>query len=835
MSDTEPRADGSWFPELQPGGPQEDGAVAALEEQLLFTQELLDALPLPVFCRDGEGRYIAWNKAFLEFTGLPAETLASRIEEAILEEISSCQESGDSGPARPGEAVVQEARLRRAGSRVCDTLVYKAALRRTDGSPGGLVGAILDVSDRKKAEGELKRSELIFRSVFQESPFGMVLLSLDGSIVNVNGAFRTLLGAADDSLLGRNIGDLSQRPGPPPEAGKTFPGTALEIAPGERRLVSPSGGEKWVRSVRSLVHGSADEPLLVLEMLEDVTERRKWEGRLRIFEAEFQTLFGRAKDSVLFYDLTGRLLEANVAAHQRLEHSKDDFLRMSRRDLEPPEQTAEFEARLERLRAEGQITFETVHVTRAGARIPTEVSARLATFDGQPGVLEVARDLSDQSKAEDRNVYLATHDDLTGLPNRSLFQDRLAHAISAASRRGEKLAVLFFDLDDFKAVNDRLGHAVGDGLLKQVAVRLTATVRDGDTVARIGGDEFTVLVEEAGGDELVRLTQRILENQGVPFEVDGHELSVSASIGIAVFPDDGRDIPTLLRCADTAMYRAKEDGKGTHHFYSTSMNARAVQRIALETGLRHALERGEMSLSYQPQVSLATGQLTGAEAFLRWQHTVMGPIPPARFIPVADDTGLIAPLTAWVFENVCIQTIALAASVKGFPGISVNVSASHFKRSDVRTLVTRTLERTGANPRHLTLEIAESALLDDLERTAMALQAIREIGVRISINDLRIGRTSLALLRRLPIDELKIDQGLTLDMTRSSEARAIVEAFLSLARTLGMNTVAEGIETEEQRTLLSSLGCRSAQGFLFGPSAPAGALLGRDWGRGTRP
>ena len=275
------------------------------------------------------------------------------------------------------------------------------------------------------------------------------------------------------------------------------------------------------------------------------------------------------------------------------------------------------------------------------------------------------------------------------------------------------------------------------------------------------------------------------------------------------------------------MYRAKAEGKNNHHFYSASMNARAVERLTLETGLRFALERGEMSVAYQPQMSLATGLLSGAEALLQWRHEVMGPVLPDKFIPVAEDTGLIASLTAWTLESVCIRTIALAASMPGFPGVSVKVSPRLFRCADVRTLVTRTLERTGAHPHHLTLEIAESALLNDPKRTTDALRAIRDLGVRVSLDEFGIGYSSLALLRLLPVDELKIGRAFIAELTRSPEARAIVQAVLSLARALGTSTVAEGVETEDQRALLAAMGCRSAQGDLFGPPVPAEGLLAR--------
>jgi diguanylate cyclase (GGDEF)-like protein/PAS domain S-box-containing protein len=717
--------------------------VETAKEQLRFTQELLDALPRPVSRRDPAGRFVAWNRAFLDSTGLDPDRLAGSEREGFVRE--------DRTPL------------------ACP-------------DPAGPVGTAPGLPEDWRGDEERWRSGLLFRSVFQESPFGTVLLSLDGSILEVNEAFRTLFGAPGESSVGRKLAEFAHHSDPPPGGGKTFPDTTLESAPPERRLVGPSGCARWVRSARLLVHGLQGRPLVVLEMFVDVTERREWGGRFRVFEEEYLSLFGDAGDGLLFRGLSGRLLEANVAARERLARSKEELPAPPRIGPEAPEGAGSFEGRRERL-------------------------------------------LADEKRSEERNVFLATHDDLTGLPNRSLFEDRLAHAISAGVRRKDKLAVLFLDLDDFKVVNDTFGHAVGDALLKQVGVRVTEAVRDGDTVARIGGDEFTVLVEEAGGDELVSLTRRILEGLLAPFDLDGHEISISTSIGIAVFPDDGRDIPTLLRCADTAMYRAKKEGKNTHHFYSTSMNARAVERISLETGLRTALERGEMSLAYQPQVSLATGRLSGAEALLRWRHGVMGPVSPAKFIPVAEDSGLIAPLTAWVLETVCIQSIGLAASCPGFPGVSVNVAPNHFRRSDVQTLVTRTLERTGANPRHLTLELAESALVDDLERTTKALQAIRALGVRISLDEYRIGYSSLALLRRLPIDELKINNIFTVDLTRSPEARAVVQAILSLARSLGMNTVAEGVETEEQRALLADMGCRSAQGFLVGSPGAAEGLL----------
>lgn len=418
--------------------------------------------------------------------------------------------------------------------------------------------------------------------------------------------------------------------------------------------------------------------------------------------------------------------------------------------------------------------------------------------------------------------YLAYHDGLTALPNRSLFSKLLSQSIREASRYDRQLAVLFLDLDRFKQVNDTLGHDAGDQLLKEVAQRLATCLRSSDTVARLGGDEFVILLPELSEDnDVATAAQKVLGAIARPFSLQGQEFRVTASVGISVFPQDGLDEQTLTKNADIAMYQAKQCGKNNFQFYSAKLNADSLERLTLELSLRHALERQEFQLHYQAKRDIRSGQITGMEALLRWNHPDLGIVAPMQFIPIAEETGLIVPIGKWVLKTACQQNVAWQRQGLPHLGVAVNLTARQFADENLLTDLAEILAETGMDARLLELEIAESLLMQDVKRALSVLTGLKHLQVRIAIDDFGIGYSSLSALEQFPLDVIKIDRSCICDTSSVSEDKALTEAIIAMGRTLSLTVVAQGVETKEQADFLRDNACDEFQGFYFNKPIPA--------------
>ena len=431
-----------------------------------------------------------------------------------------------------------------------------------------------------------------------------------------------------------------------------------------------------------------------------------------------------------------------------------------------------------------------------------------------------------RKRSEERLNYMAHHDALTGLPNRVLLQGRLQNVLIDANRHDRLAAVLFLDIDHLKTINDTLGHEMGDALLKAVAKRLQECVRAGDTVARLGGDEFSVVLAEVKHvDDVARVVKKILDTVAEPYQIAGKELFVTTSIGITLFPFDENTPDGLLKNADVAMYRAKEAGRNTYCYYTAEMNARAHERLRMETNLRHALERDELFLHYQPQINLKDGRLIGVEALIRWRHPELGEIPPAEFIPAAEETGLIGHIGEWVLRTACAQNKAWQQA--GLPPmqVAVNISGWQFKRQNLLGLVKRILKETQLSPEYLGLELTESMLIDNVTQTVAMLDELHALGIRFSIDDFGTGYSSLSYLRRFSIDTLKMDQSFVHGIPANDEDAAIVQAIIVMAHSLGMKTLAEGVETIEQMAFMQAHACDAVQGYYCSPPLSADAVV----------
>jgi diguanylate cyclase (GGDEF)-like protein/PAS domain S-box-containing protein len=469
---------------------------------------------------------------------------------------------------------------------------------------------------------------------------------------------------------------------------------------------------------------------------------------------------------------------------------------------------------------------ELVARRKGGQLIPIGVSASETFFNGHVCYILTIRDVTIRRRTEETIRNLAYHDPMTGLPNRRLFNDRLNQAIERARRNRRQLAVMILDLDRFKLINDSLGLARGDQVLRAVGERLVAVVRRSDTVARLGGDDFLLLLPGVDGAESsAKVAQKILDTFLPPLQLEDQELHLGATLGITLYPHDGDDAETLIRNADTALYRAKEHSRGSYQFYTTDMNATAFERLVLETQLRKAIERGELVVYYQPQVRLDTGAVVAVEALVRWFHADLGLVSPAEFIPLAEETGLILDLGRWVLRTACAQVRSWQEQGFADLRLAVNLSGRQFEQDDLVRSIAQVIEEATFDPSDLDLELTESSIMRSPEQAVPKLQALDRLGIRLSIDDFGTGYSSLGHLKRFPIRTLKIDQSFIQDITTDPNDAAIAQAIIALADSLQLKVIAEGVETRDQLDLLRRYHCDEMQGYLFARPLPPGELL----------
>lgn len=552
----------------------------------------------------------------------------------------------------------------------------------------------------------------------------------------------------------------------------------------------------------------------------DVTETRTAEAELRLAARVFE----HAGEAIMVTDADNRIVKVNPAFTAITGYSAAEVLGETPARFKSGRHDAAFYQAMWRSLSETDAWEGEIWDRRRDGVVYPKWLTISAMRDNQGELrhyVALFTDISERKRSEERIRHLAEHDSLTGLPNRSLLQDRLRQAMARAEREHARLALLFVDLDRFKLVNDSLGHAVGDALLQEVAHRLQSTVRASDTVSRQGGDEFLILLADIEQNEDAgRVAQKMLEVLSEPCHLASHELRITPSIGISLYPDDSVDLETLIKSADIAMYQAKESGRHTYQFYTGDMNQRAAERLSVEIGLRRALEKGEMLLHYQPQIDLASGRIVGLEALLRWRHPEQGLIPPGQFIPIAEDSGLIVPIGEGVLHEACRQSLAWRAA--GLPAvpIAVNLSAAQFRKPGLESLLRDILAATGLPPALLELELTERIVMNQEEETVAILGRLHALGVRLSIDDFGTGYSSLSYLKRFPIQKLKVDQSFVRDVANDSNDAAIVRGIVSLAHSLGLGVIAEGVETREQRDFLRELGCEQAQGYYFSRPLP---------------
>jgi diguanylate cyclase (GGDEF)-like protein/PAS domain S-box-containing protein len=601
-------------------------------------------------------------------------------------------------------------------------------------------------------------------------------------------------------------------------------------------LVVLTGMDDELLATQTLQEGAQDylikgqiETRGLLRALRYAVERKAMEEALFVEKERAQVTLNCIGDAVACTDSSGKITFLNLVAEkmtgwprqEAADRPLAEVLQIldsaTRAPIPNPMEMAIGRDRIVHL------PMNSILVRRDGFEIPIEDSvAPIHDREGNPtGAVIVFRDVSAAQAMALQMAHSAQHDFLTGLPNRMLFNDRVNQAIALAPRHRKNIAVLFLDLDGFKHINDSLGHPIGDKLLQSIAKRLVNCVRLSDTVSRQGGDEFVVLLSEIAQVQDPAITaRRLLQAVADPHFIDQHDLHVTTSIGVSVYPDDGLDAETLIKNADTAMYQAKENGRQSYQFFKPAMNVRAVERQSIEEGLRRAVERQEFILHYQPKVDLRTGEITGAEALLRWMHPTRGLVPPGQFIPVAEDCGLILPIGNWALHEACLQAQAWVEAGLPMTTIAVNISAAELRDENFLTGVFAILKETGLKAASLELELTESVLMKHAESTESILKALRAEGVQLAVDDFGTGYSSLSYLRKFSVDALKIDQSFVRQITTAPDETTIVTAVIAMARSLKLRTVAEGVETHHELAFLRAHECDEAQGFYFSRPVP---------------
>ncbi|MDY6944945.1 MAG: EAL domain-containing protein [Pseudomonadota bacterium] len=599
----------------------------------------------------------------------------------------------------------------------------------------------------------------------------------------------------------------------------------------EYRIVHAAGDIRWVWERGTGIYDIHGKLQAIEGLIQDITARKESSQALREAERRYYNLFENAIEGIFRTTLDGQYLDANPALARIYGFDSPVELITQLKDIRNqlyvnPSRRAEF---MSLVKARGSVSgFESQVYRKSGEVIWISENAR-AVFDEHGHVVcyeGTVEDVTERKIYQARIEQQANYDTLTGLANRSLLQDRLEHGIRSAATFGTRLAVVFVDLDRFKFINDGLGHHVGDELLRVMAERLRSTVREGDTVARLGGDEFVLLINgQRGPDAVALVLERMLATISQPWASPQGDFNVTCSMGVALYPDDGANADTLLKHADQAMYRAKERGRNNFQFFTAELNAIITERLDLENKMRRALEREQFTLHYQPRVDMRTRSITGAEALIRWHVSDEEVTSPSRFIPVAEEIGLIVPIGKWVLNAACAQNKAWQDA--GLPPfvVSVNVSVRQFRQDNLVQTIAEVLRQTGLEARYLEVELTESAVMHDADQFIAMLGQLNELGVQIALDDFGTGYSSLSYLKRLPVDRLKVDRSFVQDIVSDADDATIVKTIIALGHNLGLKVVAEGVETEQQLEFLRANHCDELQGYYFGRPLPAAQFM----------
>ncbi|WP_271410370.1 bifunctional diguanylate cyclase/phosphodiesterase [Pseudomonas sp. Q1-7] len=797
---------------------QTEQALRLSEEK--FASVFHNCPDIIVIARRADGSLLAVNHTFEQQIGITADVALGR----------TATELDIWGTPGIGPKLLQrlqqgnplhnlEMPFRRANGEIFTGLISAQSIDLDD-TPA-LVVVVRDVTLVKQTQQLLQVSEEKFARAFHASPDGLLITRIsDGLLLEANEGFSRITGYSQQEIAARSTLDLGLWANPADRR------HMIELIRDQGSLhhfttaVRTKSGQVRICELSAQPIPIGGEPCM-LTIARDVTERQQMQEKLR----QAATVFESTAEGVMITDTEQRITAVNRAFSEITGYSESEALGQSPRLLASGQHDSAFYAAMwHQLEREGHWQGEIWNRRKNGDPYPEwlTISAVRDRHDQVTHYVGVFADISPLKHAQARLDYQAHHDPLTGLPNRLLFENRLELALADATQDNHHGAVLFIDLDRFKHINDSLGHPVGDLLLKGIASRLREQLRDIDTVARLGGDEFIILLPGLhSASDAQAVANKLLTCFAAPFRADSHEFFMSASIGISLFPEHGQDVATLVKNADAAMYRAKARGRNRLEFYTHDLTSQATERMALETELRRALERNELSLSYQPKLSLPQQTLVGAEALVRWVHPRLGEIPPERFIPLAEETGLILPLGDWVLEHACRQMQRWQEGHAPFGPLSVNLAGAQLRQPHVVERLQRLLRDLGLEPQRLQLEITEGFIMSQAEDALCVLHSLKALGVQLAIDDFGTGYSSLSYLKRLPLDVLKIDKSFVQGLPDDPNDAAISRAIIALGRSLQLTVIAEGVETKAQEYFLAAEGCEQIQGFIVSSPLPA--------------
>lgn len=675
-------------------------------------------------------------------------------------------------------------------------------------------------AQRKQAQAELADSRNLLKTIIDTAPVRIFWKDRELRYLGCNPPFAGDAGEkGTEDVIGKDDFQLAWK-----EQAELYRADDREVMDSgiaklffDEPQTTPEGKHLWLRTSKVPLRDASGETKGVLGIYEDITERKQAEIALQRSEAELNRAQVIAQVGSWTFDVATRKFEGSAEVYRL--YGLPNLGAIDLKDIVPILHDDDREMVLDALdRAVAGASFDIEHriVVAGKERWLTSHAKGELDAQGRPcSVIGTSQDITERKHAEARIHYLAHFDALTGLPNRTQLEERLKYAISMAKRGNENIALMFIDLDRFKDINDTLGHSVGDGLLIQMAMRLRQLLREQDVVSRFGGDEFIVMLPGTDVRGISLVVQKLLDTIAQPYKIEHYDLNLTASVGIAIYPGDGKDLESLSKNADTAMYRAKHDGRNCFRFFTTEMQERSARNLQLVNDLRHALERGQLHVVYQPQLSLEDGRIIGAEALLRWQHPELGAVTPAEFIPVAEDSGLILPIGEWVMRHAVRQAKEWMAS--GFEPLvmAVNLSAVQFRHANLPDMVSRILMEEDMPPEFLELELTEGVAMNDPQSAIAVMNNLHERGIRMSIDDFGTGYSSLSYLKKFKVYKLKIDQSFVRDISTDPEDRAIVNTVINIARSLGMRTIAEGVETAGQLAFLREQGCDEVQGYYY--------------------
>jgi diguanylate cyclase (GGDEF)-like protein/PAS domain S-box-containing protein len=794
------------------------------EEKIRFQASLLDEVGEAVIAIDLEGKVVYWNRAAEGLYGWSAREAMGRpsIEVTASKEL---WERADEimSELRAMRSWAGEYQLRRKDGTLFPALINVTPVHDKEGNLVGMTSVSTDITDRKRAEKALRESEQRFGSAFRDAAIGMALVGTDGRFLQVNRALCRIVGYSDEELLAKNFRDITHPDDLEADVEQVRKMLAGEIETyqKEKRYLHKEGHVVWILLSVSLVHDEEGEPLYSIAQIQDINERKRAEEALEKSEGRYRALTQNSSDIVTLLGTDGTVRYQSPSVERIIGYRPEEQVGENVFDYVHPEDLRRVRREFVRGLAGPDIlpTVEYRFRHKDGSWIWLESVGSNLLGDPKVGEFVVnSRDVTERKALQERLKHQATHDLLTDLPNRQLLLDRLGQALRRTRRHpGHKVAVLFVDMDNFKMVNDSLGHEAGDRILVTVAERLKRCVRPEDTLSRFGGDEFVMLLENVRiPRDAIRVAERILEELRSPLVLEGAELVMRGSIGIALGDARSKGVGELLKDADTAMYRAKEDAAG-YRIFEPNMHEQALRRLKAENDMRRAVGTGEFVVHYQPIADLRGGEMWGMEALVRWEHPERGLLAPSEFVAVAEETGLIVPIGERVLEEACHQAVQWQRERREASPlvVCVNLSARQLRRQDLAETVRGVLQSTGLDGSCLCLDITETLYITVLEGNTEALDDLRRMGVRISIDDFGMGYSSLAYLKRLPAGTLKIDKSFVAGLGQDVEDTAIVQMTINLAHTLGMRIIAEGVESKEQAEQLREMGCDLGQGYYF--------------------